>query len=122
MACQPGRYNSCVISCQDVEGSEELGKVREGSMLPITPLAVNHHQPRAIPGHDRVLSDQLLGEIEVEIRSEHVLDVSAIQLVAKGSAKRAIKRRNSRIIAVEEIRSQKCEAVSGRPAPAFSSW
>ena len=78
--------------------TKKVGEFGKGSVFPTAPLAVDHHQPRTVPRLDRVLGDQIIRQVEVELRGKHARYTSATCPKPRESTLGAIERNELRII------------------------
>ena len=68
---QPRRDDARIVADQGVAGFEEFGQVGEASMFPHPAIAPDHQQTGAVARLDRVLGDQLGGQLKIKFGSLH---------------------------------------------------
>jgi hypothetical protein len=71
MADQARRHDARVVQREKVAGSEQVGQVGNHAVGPRAPRAIDDEQARAAPDRRRLLRDQVLGQVEVEIGEAH---------------------------------------------------
>src|SRR5688572_22457344 len=71
MAKQPRREHTRVIDDEQVASAQMRWQLIEGGVLRLFRRAVEHDQTRAAACGGRILSDQILGELEVEVADVH---------------------------------------------------
>ena len=68
-AQKPCRDHLGVVEDERISGPQVLRNVPEGPVLDLTGLPVHDEEPRRRPVSERILRDQLLGEVKIVIRS-----------------------------------------------------
>ncbi len=70
-SAQPGRNDPRIVEHQQIIGAQELRQVAHGPVLERAAVAREHHQARSVALGERLLRDERLGQLVVEVRETH---------------------------------------------------
>ena len=65
--------HSCVVQDQKVARAQVFGHARKGRVLDLPAVSMQHEQARLAPHGGRLLRNQLIRKIEVEVADRHDL-------------------------------------------------
>ena len=68
---KPGRQHPSVVQDEEVARSEQTGKFEKNAVAEFTRIAVEVQQTRRSAIRQRLLRDQFLGKVKIEVRNQH---------------------------------------------------
>jgi hypothetical protein len=68
-------HDAGVVENHHIAGPQELGKIPEHPVAAVPGGSLKMQHPRRIAGYGRFLGDQFFGELEIEIRDQHLFRI-----------------------------------------------